>query len=88
MARPRLALGLRSVAGLAGHAQVGQLGDAVGRQDDVGRLHVAMDQAALVGVLQRLGDLQDDLHRLLLLVDLARVQFLADGLALDYSMTK
>ncbi len=33
-------------------------------QNDVARLHVAMDNAALVGVVQRLGDLDADLQAL------------------------
>jgi hypothetical protein len=42
------------VVRLARHAQVGELRHAVGRQDDVGRLDVAVDQPAIVGVRQRL----------------------------------
>ena len=74
--QPLLGLGPGPILRFAGHAQVGQLGDAVQGQDDVARLHVAVDQAAAMGVLQGLGDLQGDLDRFLLRVDFALFQLL------------
>src|SRR4029077_13511496 len=54
-------------------------GDPVLGQDDVGRLDVAVDESALVGVLKGLGNLQHNIHRLALFVNLTFVQFLLDG---------
>ena len=48
----------------ASQTQVGQLRHALRRQQDVLRLHVAMNQAALMRVMQRIGDLDDDVQRL------------------------
>ena len=55
----------RLVAGEVGDAEVGQLGRAVGRARAVGdhhvlRLDVAVDDAALVGVLERVGEREPD----------------------------
>ena len=44
-----------------GDPEVGDLHLALGRDDDVRRLHVPVDDAAAVGVVERLGDLADDL---------------------------
>src|SRR5262249_49104320 len=46
-----------------GQAEVGDDGPAAGVEEDVGRLDVAVDQAALVGVVQGLGDLGDEVGR-------------------------
>ncbi len=45
-------------------AEVDQPGAAVGREQHVSRLDVAMDHAALVGVEERLGDVGRDARRL------------------------
>ena len=42
------------------HPEVHQLDTAIGEQEDVIRFDVPMDDAALMGVLQRLGDLKRD----------------------------
>ena len=52
-------------------------------EHDVLGLDVAVDEAALVGVLQGLGDLDDDLERLVLAEDLAGGQLVVDRVALD-----
>src|SRR5207253_11267673 len=48
-----------------GQAEVGDDRVAFGVEQDVGRLDVAMDQAALMGMMQCLGGTGDDLGRLL-----------------------
>jgi len=53
------------VAG-AGDAKVGHFGPAVGAEQDIGRLDVAMNQAAAVGKVKGAAHLLDDLQRLLL----------------------
>ena len=54
------ALGLQR----AGDAEVGDLGAAVAVDQDVLRLHVAMDELVLVGALERAADLDRVCHRL------------------------
>ena len=61
-ARARLA-GVGVLDGL-GQAEVGDLGHAVGRQEDVGRLQVAVDDPAFVRRLERFRDLNADGDRL------------------------
>ena len=56
----RLAAGVED----AGQAHVHELGPAVGGDDDVGRLDVAVDDAAAGGVGQPGGDLQHVVDRL------------------------
>ena len=64
---------LRVLEELAGRGFVGHLGQpeiqhlhrAVRPQDDVARLQIAVHDALLVGVFQRLGDLPGDLERLI-----------------------
>ena len=46
-----------------GQAQVGDLGVAVGRDEQVARLHVAVDQTLAMGVVQSFGRLRDDRRR-------------------------
>src|SRR5256885_4014579 len=55
----------RSLAVLEGSAKVGHLCLAALGQEDVPRLHVAMDDAVLEGVLQGADALEDDLDDLL-----------------------
>ena len=43
-------------------AEVGDLDAAVGQQEDVRRLDVAMDDAELVRVVERIQDLRHDAH--------------------------
>ena len=62
LARARVVVG---VLDEAGQSQVGHLGDPVGSDQDIARLDVAVDQAALVGVFQPQGRLDDHLGRLL-----------------------
>ena len=47
----------------AGNAEVNQIGEVVGVEQDVGRLDVTVDQADFVGGIQRAGDLLDDPDR-------------------------
>ena len=58
----------RAVAGVAGprlrQAEVEHLDLAVARELDVRRLQVAVDDALVVGLLERFGDLLGDLERL------------------------
>ena len=60
---PARAVPARPGGGL-GEAEVGHLHLAVGRQLDVRGLQVAVDDAVLVGLLERLGDLLRDRDRL------------------------
>ena len=61
--RGGLARGLVQVQRL-GEPEIEQLDFAVGRDLDVGRLEIAMDDAFLVRRLERVGDLQRNLERL------------------------
>ena len=66
VARPEHPPGLRQRGCVvdARDAEVGQLGVAIGGQEHVVGLHVAMDDAALVGVGERRGHLHGDRERL------------------------
>ena len=86
MGRAQAAAGARQVVvGLQflDEAQIGQFHLAVGRQQHVVRLHVAVDQAFLVGFLQSLADLGDDANRFFLVLAAIALDFLAQRLALD-----
>ncbi len=55
------------LAGRLGHAEIDDLGDrpaVIGRDQDVRRLDVAVDDPLLVGVLDRLADRQEQLQPL------------------------
>jgi len=58
---PRLGRSLERLAQQPCDAEVDQPGVAIGPDEDVSRLYVAMDDAAGVGVVQRLRDLGADL---------------------------
>jgi hypothetical protein len=62
--RPRLRQAGACLVKAAGDAEVDEAGTAVGREQDVGRLDVPMDEAAIVCVLERIGDLRRDRRRL------------------------
>src|SRR5439155_11605395 len=62
-ARPGRSLAEIDVA--QGQAEVGDNRIAFGVEQDVGRLDVAVDQAALMGMMQGLGGTGDNFHRLL-----------------------
>ena len=69
-------------------AEVGELGDAVGRDEDVVRLDVAMDQPLLVRPVQPLGHLHDQAHCLVVRHPAAALQEGASDSPSTYSMTR
>ena len=62
LASPRILITLVDVAG---QSQVGHFGDPLGRDQDVARFHVAMNQAPAMRISQPQGGLQDDISGLL-----------------------
>src|SRR5207237_1293990 len=68
---------------VAREPEVGELGlPARGLDEDVLRLHVAVDDPALVGVVEAVGDLGDDAHEVLAR-ELPRIDRLLEVVALD-----
>ena len=61
---PDFAPALGLLLGQQREAEIGDLGGVGVGKEDVARLHVAVDQAALVGGVEAAGDLQADLEHL------------------------